>query len=86
MEKPWKNQQLTWMTPLGALGMFLQFHKPMAFRYYANQILEFDKKRTTAVDVGNSSFQGSVTYEPMGVAGLIVPWNYPLLMAAWKVN
>ncbi len=23
--------------------------------------------------------------EPVGVCGLIVPWNYPLLMAAWKV-
>ena len=23
--------------------------------------------------------------EPMGVAGQIIPWNYPLLMAAWKV-
>jgi betaine-aldehyde dehydrogenase len=23
--------------------------------------------------------------EPMGVAGLIVPWNYPLLMATWKL-
>jgi len=23
--------------------------------------------------------------EPIGVAGQIVPWNYPLLMAAWKV-
>jgi betaine-aldehyde dehydrogenase len=23
--------------------------------------------------------------EPVGVAGLIVPWNYPLLMAAWKL-
>ena len=23
--------------------------------------------------------------EPMGVAGLIVPWNYPLLMASWKL-
>ena len=23
--------------------------------------------------------------EPIGVVGLIVPWNYPLLMAAWKV-
>src|SRR5215475_11826068 len=23
--------------------------------------------------------------EPIGVAGLIVPWNYPLLMAAWKL-
>jgi len=24
--------------------------------------------------------------EPVGVAGLIVPWNYPLLMAAWKLG
>lgn len=23
--------------------------------------------------------------EPVGVCGLIVPWNYPLLMAAWKL-
>src|SRR3954468_21893003 len=24
--------------------------------------------------------------EPMGVAGQIIPWNYPLLMAAWKIG
>ncbi len=24
--------------------------------------------------------------EPMGVAALIVPWNYPLMMAAWKIG
>src|SRR2546429_6153068 len=23
--------------------------------------------------------------EPMGVAGQIIPWNYPLMMAAWKL-
>jgi gamma-glutamyl-gamma-aminobutyraldehyde dehydrogenase/4-guanidinobutyraldehyde dehydrogenase/NAD-dependent aldehyde dehydrogenase len=26
-----------------------------------------------------------VTREPVGVVGIIVPWNYPLLMAAWKI-
>src|SRR5580692_2508568 len=26
-----------------------------------------------------------ITREPMGVVGAIVPWNYPLLMAAWKI-
>jgi acyl-CoA reductase-like NAD-dependent aldehyde dehydrogenase len=27
-----------------------------------------------------------ITREPMGVIGAVVPWNYPLLMAAWKLG
>jgi aldehyde dehydrogenase (NAD+) len=27
-----------------------------------------------------------VLYEPIGVAGQIIPWNFPLLMFAWKVG
>jgi len=27
-----------------------------------------------------------VLHEPIGVAGQIVPWNFPLLMFAWKVG
>ncbi len=27
---------------------------------------------------------GLVTHEPMGVIAGVVPWNYPLMMAAWK--
>lgn len=29
---------------------------------------------------------GLVTREPVGVAAAILPWNYPLAMAAWKVG
>jgi len=27
-----------------------------------------------------------VTREPMGVIGVVVPWNYPMIMAAWKLG
>lgn len=27
-----------------------------------------------------------VLHEPIGVAGQIIPWNFPLLMYAWKVG
>ena len=25
-------------------------------------------------------------HEPIGVVGQIIPWNFPLLMAAWKLG
>ncbi|MCL2482338.1 MAG: aminobutyraldehyde dehydrogenase [Propionibacteriaceae bacterium] len=30
-------------------------------------------------------YTSMVRREPLGVAGLIAPWNYPLMMAVWKV-
>ena len=27
-----------------------------------------------------------ITHEPYGVVGAVIPWNYPLLMAAWKLG
>ncbi|MER7047101.1 aldehyde dehydrogenase family protein [Streptomyces jumonjinensis] len=37
------------------------------------------------VDTGGAGTDSRVVYEPVGVCGLITPWNYPLLQAAWKV-
>ena len=36
-----------------------------------------------------NSFETAFTYtlrEPIGVVGLIVPWNFPLLLASWKLG
>ncbi|GAA2757735.1 aldehyde dehydrogenase family protein [Actinopolymorpha rutila] len=37
------------------------------------------------VDAGDPGVVSRISYEPVGVCGLISPWNYPLLQAAWKV-
>lgn len=55
------------------------------FEYYANQAIELDKKQNKTITVSDSSYSCQVRFDPVGVAGMIVPWNYPLLMAAWKV-
>jgi 1-pyrroline dehydrogenase len=33
-----------------------------------------------------AGFTSYVRREPLGVAGLIAPWNYPLMMAIWKIG
>ncbi|SFQ60687.1 betaine-aldehyde dehydrogenase [Amycolatopsis arida] len=37
------------------------------------------------VDSGDPNAISRVVHEPVGVCGLITPWNYPLLQTAWKV-
>ena len=37
------------------------------------------------VDTGMPSVVSRVVREPIGVCGLITPWNYPLLQVSWKV-
>ncbi|WP_113701610.1 aldehyde dehydrogenase family protein [Nonomuraea lactucae] len=37
------------------------------------------------VDTGRDDAISRIVYEPVGVCGLITPWNYPLLQATWKV-
>ena len=40
------------------------------------------------IAVGNGSegeFASEICHEPIGVVAAITPWNYPLLMAVWKV-
>ncbi|WP_101790410.1 aldehyde dehydrogenase family protein [Nonomuraea indica] len=37
------------------------------------------------VDTGRDDAISRIVHEPVGVCGLITPWNYPLLQATWKV-
>ena len=37
------------------------------------------------VDTGNPDAVSRIVHEPVGVCGLITPWNYPLLQTVWKV-
>ncbi|PVG80583.1 betaine-aldehyde dehydrogenase, partial [Nocardioides gansuensis] len=37
------------------------------------------------VETGREEVRSVVVHEPVGVCGLITPWNYPLLQTAWKV-
>ncbi|WP_396653847.1 aldehyde dehydrogenase family protein [Metabacillus litoralis] len=50
-------------------------------RYYANLIRETKPKKIEMSD-GTVS---EVIQEPIGVCGLIVPWNFPLLLGLWKL-
>ncbi|WP_088044221.1 aldehyde dehydrogenase family protein [Bacillus sp. EAC] len=51
------------------------------FRYYAGLITKPDGYTYHVAD----PMQAMVVREPIGVCGLIVPWNYPLLMSVWKI-
>jgi len=51
------------------------------FRYYAEAI---DKVYGEIAPTGPDVL-GLVHREPLGVVGAIVPWNFPLMIAAWKV-
>ena len=43
------------------------------------------KEHDRIVDVGLAHVSSRIVHEPLGVASLIGPWNYPLLQIAWKV-
>ena len=50
--------------------------------YYASQA---DKLNGQTIPV-SGNFLNYTLREPMGVVGQIIPWNFPLLMAAWKLG
>jgi len=51
-------------------------------RYYAGWA---DKNHGKTIPV-DGSFMSYTRHEPVGVCGQIIPWNFPLLMQAWKLG
>ncbi len=51
-------------------------------RWYAEAV---DKIYDEVAPTGPRAL-ATITREPMGVVGAIVPWNFPLLMASWKIG
>ncbi|MER6005078.1 aldehyde dehydrogenase family protein [Nonomuraea angiospora] len=53
-----------------------------SLRYFAG-VAGTDAGRV--VDTGRDDAISRIVHEPIGVCGLITPWNYPLLQTTWKV-
>jgi phenylacetaldehyde dehydrogenase len=55
-----------------------------AFRYYAGAITKIHGL-TSEISAGPNDFHAYTMREPVGVAGLITPWNGPFALASFKV-
>lgn len=53
----------------------------MNYRYYGGWV---DKIRGQTIPI-EGNFNLSTRREPVGVVGQIIPWNFPMLMQAWKL-
>src|SRR5690606_10646051 len=52
-------------------------------RFFAGAARNLEGKAAMEYVEGHTSF---VRREPVGVCGQITPWNYPLMMAMWKIG
>jgi alpha-ketoglutaric semialdehyde dehydrogenase len=52
------------------------------FKFFAGETLRLAGERVPSV---RSGVEVDVTREPLGVVGLITPWNFPIAIPAWKV-
>jgi phenylacetaldehyde dehydrogenase len=55
------------------------------FRYMAGWATKIEGQTVALSNLGDDYFAYTLR-EPVGVVGQIIPWNFPLLMAAWKLG
>ena len=51
------------------------------FRYFGS-VIRAEAGQVADLDAGTVSME---VHEPLGVVGQIIPWNFPILMATWKL-
>ena len=52
------------------------------FKFFAGEVLRIPGERLGSVRPG---IDVEITREPVGVIGLITPWNFPIAIPAWKI-
>jgi len=52
------------------------------FKFFAGEVLRLAGEKLPSVRPG---IEVEVTREPIGVVGLITPWNFPIAIPAWKI-
>lgn len=55
------------------------------YRYYAEQARDLDQRQGLPVTLAMQGVQAHSYQDPVGVVGLITPWNFPLVTSAWKL-
>jgi phenylacetaldehyde dehydrogenase len=55
------------------------------FRYMAGWATKIEGN-TIPISAGGAKFLAYTLREPVGVVGQIIPWNFPLMMASWKLG
>ena len=52
------------------------------FKFFAGEVLRLSGEKVQSVRPG---VDVEITREPVGVVGLITPWNFPIAIPAWKI-
>ncbi|MGF6690357.1 betaine-aldehyde dehydrogenase [Metapseudomonas resinovorans] len=55
------------------------------FEYYAGLAEGLDAQQDRPVELPSEDFTARLRREAVGVVGLIVPWNFPMVTTAWKL-
>ncbi|MFC3291086.1 aldehyde dehydrogenase family protein [Modicisalibacter luteus] len=55
------------------------------YRYYAEQARKLDSRQGQPVELDMVGVEARCYFDPVGVVGLITPWNFPLVTSAWKL-